>query len=238
MYFYGKLQIFVFQKLIACIIKVICDMKLLFFILLFVSPAFTSANTARDLTDEFSINIPGENSNIPIEATVILNDKQNIYPLGLHLEILEDPTCKLTIEEIASQKFENKFTPGHDEVPNFGHTNSAYWVRFRIINETRQSENWRLKLGFANMQYIDLYLQRPDNKGYAQKKTGTYLPFNTRDIPYPSFVFKIPLEYGAGQTVYMRFLNGASMTLPLTLFSVEAFTQKIHNEKLIAGLFY
>jgi len=111
-------------------------------------------------------------------------------------------------------------------------------VRFRIKNETGQSENWRLKLGFANMQHIELYVQRLDYKGYAQKKTGTYLPFSTRDIPYPSFVFKIPIEYGAGQTIYMRFLNGASMTLPLTLFSAEAFTQKSQKEQLIAGLFY
>ncbi len=82
---------------------------------------------------------------------------------------------------------------------------------------------------FANIQ---------DNDGYTHKKTGTYFPFHTRDIPYPSFVFKMLLEYGTGHTIYMRFLNGASMTLPLTLFSAEAFTQKSQKEQLIAGLFY
>ncbi len=213
-------------------------MIVLFFILYFILPVQTVALTARELPDEFSYYIPGENRNIPLTAPVILNDEQDIYPLGLYLEILEDPSGKLTIEEITSPEFENKFVPSQNEVPNFGHTNSAYWVRFRIRNETGQSENWRLKLGFANMQHIDLYLQRPDNKGYTHKKTGTYLPFNTRDIPYPSFVFKIPLKYDAGQTIYMRFLNGASMTLPLTLFSVEAFTQISQKEQLIAGLFY
>lgn len=213
-------------------------MIVLFFILFFVLPVQTVTLTARELPDEFLYNISGENRKGSLIAPVILNDEQDVYPLGLYLEILEDPSCKLTIDEIVSSEFENKFVPNHVEVPNFGHTNSAYWVRFRIINETRQSENWRLKLGFANMQYIDLYLQRPDNKGYTHKKTGTYLPFNTRDIPYPSFVFKMPLENGAGQTIYMRFLSGASMTLPLTLLSAEAFTQKSQKEQLIAGLFY
>ncbi len=212
-------------------------MIVLFFILYFVLPVQTVKHTARELQDEFSI-ISGENSNIPSTALVILNEKQDVYPLGLFLEILEDPSGKLTIEEIASPGFDNKFVPGQNKVPNFGHTNSAYWVRFRIRNETGQSESYRLKLGFANMQHIDLYLQRSDNEEYTQKKTGTYLPFHTRDIPYPSFVFKIPLEYGTGQTIYMRFLNGASMTLPLTLFSTEAFTQKSQKEQLIAGLFY
>ena len=165
-------------------------MIVLFFILYFVLPVQTITLAARELQNEFSNYIPGENSNIQLTAPVILNENQDVYPLGLHLEILEDPSGKLTIEEIASPGFENRFVPGQDEVPNFGHTNSAYWVRFRIENETGQSENWRLKMGFANMQYIDLYLQRPDDKGYTQKKTGTYFPFHTRDIPYPSFVFQ------------------------------------------------
>ena len=213
-------------------------MIVLFCILYLVLPVQTVTLTARELADGFLYNISGENRKGSLITPLILNDDQDVYPLGLYLEILEDPSCKLTIDEIVSSEFENRFIPSDDEVPNFGHTNSAYWVRFRIRNETRQSENWRLKLGFANMQYIDLYLQGPDNKEYTHKKTGTYLPFNTRDIPYPSFVFKIPLEYGAGQTIYMRFLNGASMTLPLTLFSAEAFTQKSQKEQLIAGLFY
>ena len=213
-------------------------MILLFFVLLFVSPAVTTAHIARELQNEFSISVSGENSNIPVTAPVILNDDQDVYPLGLYLEILEDPSGKLTIEEVASPEFEEKFILSNEKVPNFGHTNSAYWVRFRIRNETRQSESWRLKMGFANMQHVGLYLQKSDNKGYTHKKTGTYLPFDTRDILYPSFVFKISLEYGAGQSIYMRFLNGASMTLPLTLFSAEAFTQKSQKEQLIAGLFY
>ncbi|MCK4701249.1 MAG: hypothetical protein KAT38_12965, partial [Bacteroidales bacterium] len=93
----------------------------LFFILYFVLPVQTVTLTARELQNEFSI-IPGENSNIPLTATVILNDDQDVYPLGLFLEILEDPSGKLTIEEITSHKFENKFVPSQNEVPNFGHT--------------------------------------------------------------------------------------------------------------------
>jgi hypothetical protein len=93
----------------------------LFFILYFVLPVQTVALTARELPDEFSYYIPGENRNIPLTATVILNDEQDVYPLGFYLEILEDPSGKLTIEEITSPEFENKFVPGKNEVPNFGH---------------------------------------------------------------------------------------------------------------------
>jgi len=213
-------------------------MTLLLFILLFVSPAFTTANTNRDLPDEFSINISRENPNIPLTATVILNDDQDDYPLGLYLEILEDSSGKLTIEEIASQEFENRFVPSTNKVPNFGYTSSAYWVRFRIKSETKQTENWWLKLDFADMQNIDFYMQSQDSEEFTHKKTGTYLPFRTRDIPYPKFVFKIPLKYQAEKIVYMRFVNGASMTLSLSLFSADEFSRHTNNKQLFSGLFY
>ena len=112
-------------------------MIVLFFILYLVSPAHTTALTTLELQDEFSYYIPGENRKASLITPVILNEKQDVYPLGLHLEIFEDPSGKLTIEEIASHEFENRFVPSLNEVPNFGHTNSAYWVRFRIKNETR-----------------------------------------------------------------------------------------------------
>ena len=213
-------------------------MTLLFFILLFVSPAFTTTHTARDLPDEFSINISGENSNIQIKAPVILNENQDVYKLDSCLEILEDPTGKLTIEEVTSSEYIGRFGPGNEDVPNFGYTNSAYWVRFLIKNETNQTENWRLKLDFADMQNIDLYMQTQDSEEFIHKKTGTYLPFETRDIPYPKFVFKIPLKYGAERIVYMRFENEASMTIPLSLFTVDEFSQHTNNEHLFSGLFY
>ena len=96
-------------------------MIFLFSILYFVLLVQTVTLSARELQNEFSINIQGDNRNIPLTAPVILNDEQDIYPLGLYLEILEDPTGKLTIEEIASSEFEEKFILSNEKVPNFGH---------------------------------------------------------------------------------------------------------------------
>jgi len=232
------MQIICFTNLLQDYYEYICCMILLFFVLLFFSPAFTTAHTARELQNEFSINISDENPNIPSTETVILNDDQDVYPLGLYLEILEDPSCKLTINEITSQEFENRFVPSNNKAPNFGYTNSAYWVRFRIRNEANQTENWRLKLDFADMQNIDFYMQTPDSEEFIHKITGTYLPFKTRDIPYLKFVFKIHVKYGNEHLIYMRFENGASMTIPLSLSTVDEFTRHSNNEQLFSGLFY
>ncbi len=126
-----------------------CDMsfKTLFFLSLLIFAGWTRAY-AQDSEDLK----PGP---------VIIRDGVEKYPLGLHLEILEDPGGELTIEDVASPEFDSRFAPSQVEVPNYGFTNSAYWVRLRLRNESPESERWLLELAHANMHFVDLYSPLP-----------------------------------------------------------------------------
>jgi signal transduction histidine kinase/PAS domain-containing protein len=175
-------------------------------------------------------------------SLVVLTDEQGEYPLGLHLEILEDPDGQLTIEQVASPEYNERFVPNHEKTPNLGYTDSAYWVRFRARNETAETYDWRLELGFANMQHAALYtpLAPPGNTkpGWAVAQTGTFYPFSTRDQAFHHIVFNLSLPIQAEQTFYLRFQNDASMTLPLTLWSAAAFAQHSRNDTFTWGILY
>ena len=67
---------------------------------------------------------------------VVLTDEQGQYPLGLHLEILEDESAALTIDDVTSPELDPKFVPSQDAAPNFGFSDSAFWVRFTVRNDT------------------------------------------------------------------------------------------------------
>ena len=157
------------------------------------------------------------------EEPLILTDAQGQYPLGLHMEILEDPTGKLTIEEVSSPAFASQFTPSQVAVPNYGYTESAYWVRLHLDNETRQVDEWLLEVGFAHVHYVDLYTPLPDGKGFDVKQTGILRPISTRDVLYPNIIFNLSVPAQSQDTYYLRFKNGASMTIPLTLWTKDAF---------------
>jgi methyl-accepting chemotaxis protein len=172
---------------------------------------------------------------------VILTDHQEEYLLGRHLEILEDPRKEWTIQEVSSPAFNARFTASQKDTPNFGFTHSAYWVRFFVKNEAQQISEWRLEMGFPNMNYIDLY--RPAGPcqsacDFVQKRTGNRLPFNSREIPYHRFIFKIPMPDAAISPIYLRFESKAAMTLPLTLWSGEAYARTTQREQLWFGVFY
>ena len=47
----------------------------------------------------------------PRPGPVILSDEQGEYRLGPHLEVLEDPSGELTIQQVTSPVFEGQFSP-------------------------------------------------------------------------------------------------------------------------------
>jgi PAS domain S-box-containing protein len=172
-------------------------------------------------------------------TAVVLTDKpDNYYPLGKKLDILEDPGGQLTIEEVASPAWADRFVTSQDEVPNYGFSSSAYWVRVRLRNEAQLEDEWRLEVGFANMHYVDFYRPAADGSGFEGVQTGLLRPVDSRDIRYHRFVFGLPLAPGQEQTVYLRFASGASMTLPLALWSRPEFEESVQGEFLRLGFLY
>ncbi len=119
-----------------------------------------------------------------------------------------------------------------------GFSSSTYWVRFRLKNESHLSENWLLELAFSNMQYVDLYLPSPEGEGFIARQTGANRPFNTRDVENHHIVFDLPLPENDQQIFYMRFQSGASITIPLTVWSQKAFLQSSTTDLLLLGVFY
>ncbi len=97
---------------------------------------------------------------------LILTDEQEEYPLGLHLELLEDPGGELTIEEVSSPEFDSQiYHPARRQCRTIGFTDSVYWVRLRLDNETQQIDEWLLEVDFANMHYVDLYTPFAGRRG-------------------------------------------------------------------------
>ena len=174
----------------------------------------------------------------PRPAPVILTDQQDKYPLGLHLEILEDSTGQLTIDDVSSPAYDDQFAPSRTDIPNFGYTSGAAWVRFQVRNRANPATTWRLAVEEARLGYVDLYTPAPDGTGFARQLAGRFRPYTAQDVPYRYGVFTLNLPPDQAQTIYLRVQSVSSVILPLTLWSRDAFAHHAQTEVLILGLFY
>lgn len=176
---------------------------------------------------------PGWAANAPL----ILTDAQERYTVGLFLDILEDPEKSWTITQVMSAELQPRFTASTQENPNFGATTSAYWVRLRIVNQTRAIAAWRLELSAPLIRYLDLYLPQAERGAVEARHTGALRPVASRDLFSRDFVFLLDLPPGAQQEIYLRMETNWAF-FPLTLWSARAFEGKMQRESLIFGLVY
>ncbi|MGK7918908.1 MAG: 7TM diverse intracellular signaling domain-containing protein [Trichodesmium sp.] len=176
-----------------------------------------------------------QNNNLEhLDNIVVLNDNIQKYPLGLHLEIFEDKTRELTIEDVVNQEF----TPSNQKVPNLGIKTSAIWVRFRVKNQASLTQKWILSLNDTRTGTVDFYSDQGDNKGFKIIKTGRFLPFSTREFNHRYFIFSLPFTEDNEKTIYLRLTSKAGLAISLNIYSLETFFQEDQNQVLFLGIGY
>jgi signal transduction histidine kinase len=172
------------------------------------------------------------------EARVVLTDEQAQYPLGQYLYILEDPSRELTIADVSSPAYDSRFVRSQSDVPNYGYTTSAYWVKLSIENRSEKTQDWLLDAGYPNIFYMDLYTPLQEGKGFSEKQSGVLRSPATRDVLGADIIFKLKIPIRGQQTIYLRFENGGSMTLSLKLVKESDFLRTALPDFLLAGLLY
>jgi len=168
---------------------------------------------------------------------LVLDDARGSYRLGTHLEVLEDPTGALTIEQVASPDVAARFAPSPDAVPNFGLARSAFWARIRLREERPALGGWLLEVDWPVADRVSLYLPAAAG-GFVERQAGDLLPFTSWEIPYRNPTFRLPLAPGRDETIYLRFSGEDTMLLPLTVWSGAAFTEKRRREAFVYGFYY
>ena len=168
---------------------------------------------------------------------LLIKDAGGSYPLGKHLEILEDPGGKLTLEQVINEPYASSFAESHQQYPTFGFTSSAYWVRFSIHGHLKDTKHWLLEIGYPLFDHINIYIPKT-NREYLEKTAGDLQPFNEREIKNRNFLITIPNSIPEDKPILIRFKTESSMNLLLTLWSSDAFAHQDHNSQFGLGLYY
>ena len=94
------------------------------------------------------------------------------------MEYYFDERGDVTIDEIVSIKYKEKFVYSKKNTLNFGFNTTPCWVRFQIYNPFETVEKFYLEIGYSHLDSIDLYL--PENTGgFIRKHAGDQKPFST-----------------------------------------------------------
>lgn len=164
-------------------------------------------------------------SNPVLAASPLVIGAADSYPLGgASMEVLRDPGRGLTIADIVSPRYANKFVPVRHEIPNFGMTDDAFWFRFTVDVGKRGDEKWLLLLEQPLMNQVDLYVPRNDG-GFDVKRAGGHIPMSRREIREREIVLSLP-QGSVPRTLYLRTWIAGRAQMPLTILTREEFLQR------------
>ena len=89
------------------------------------------------------------------KSTVLkIKKEKGFYNLGRYLDLYEDKSSKLTIQEIGSKKWSSKFRRSKENAPNFGGASSAFWARLTIKNEMDLKKDWFISFNFYTHNFL------------------------------------------------------------------------------------
>jgi signal transduction histidine kinase len=167
-----------------------------------------------------------------------LPDSRGPILLGPYFEILVDRDAKLGFEEIVGAEFK----PSSQDVPGFGFTSAALWLRFRLSSELPvDQEEVLLEIRNAVLDRIEFYAPHAGEQPrlqYRRAVVGDKLPWDLREVNDRYYVFRLKRAAAAGEEFYLRVTNEGPLVVPAYLWRPETFAKHSRASQLGFGIFY
>ncbi|MBG9386693.1 sensor histidine kinase [Caenimonas aquaedulcis] len=163
----------------------------------------------------------------PSSSAVIPIGADPSYPLTRSFQYLEDPTGRLTLDDILAPARQAQFRPLARTGPgaNFGLTDSAIWLRATLATTTLTPNDWLLEIAYPPLDQLELYA--PDDAfGYDRQVGGDTRPFAERAIAHRNHVLPLRLPRTGEATIYLRVQSEGTVSVPATLWRPAALWQR------------
>ena len=167
----------------------------------------------------------------------IIHDEMSGVELDRDVELFEDKSGKLSIEEISSSDYSGRFLLPGEEALNLGFSSSAWWVRVTFVNRSERDKTAILRQRYPLIDYLDLW-ERDNSNGWKLHRTGDQHPFSQRDIEFRDFLFAIDIPANSRATHYLRFKTKGPVDIKLSLYSPFQLIKTLGLEQLAYGIYY
>lgn len=170
--------------------------------------------------------------------TLALDHTVQQVAVGPYAYILEDAEGLYTPQQIIDLNDSN-FDALNEESLNKGFTNSTYWLKFTIKDQTLDNltQTWKLETTYPLLDYIDIYIVDEQDQVKHIQMGDTY-PFDQRDVDHRNFITTLALNDAETQKIFVRVNTSSSMQIPMFIWHSDYFFEARSGEQYGLGLYY
>ncbi len=169
----------------------------------------------------------------PINVT----DADDVIELAPLLDVLEDPSGRLTLDDIRSAAVAGQFRPLPGTSASFGFTRSTWWLRVNLRNPGDQPQRRVLRQSYPMLDHLQVWVIQ-NGHVIEHWETGDRLPFSSRPIEHRDFLFPLLLAGGAEQTLLIQARSDGPLNVPLSLYQPAALLADVAVEHLALGALF
>jgi two-component system, NtrC family, sensor kinase len=148
------------------------------------------------------------------------------------ISFVEDPSGTLTFTQVAQL---GTFVPVSDETPNFGISQSVFWLKIQLLNRTDEVR-YLLQVSQPALDEIDFWHRQADgNLHYV--RGGECRPFNEREYFDPNYIFSVRLDTGRVNEIYIRLSSKDNLKIPVLIGTQKTIQETNKIRDFIFGLF-
>ena len=150
---------------------------------------------------------------------------------------IEDKSGSLTFEEVRDKDLSSEWNLALKPSPNFGFTESIYWLSLPFENDSDISASMLLEMGFPLHDKIDVYLL--DGKEVVKSfHTGDQVTFAQRPMEHRNFIFPQTVAPEQKLRAIVRVDSLDTMYFPVRVWESNDFLTMDQHHVLVLGLFF
>ena len=170
--------------------------------------------------------------------TLLLTPDRDEYRAASFVELLIDPTGRMTFPQAEQAFRQGLFKPNDHERLSLGAVKGAVWLHLGFeIPEGSSGRSLVLELSRETVKFVDVYLPEP-NGGWRREQAGYHQPPQSLDIfsRYPAV--KIPPGLSGQSELFVRLESDFTLGMGITILSREAFHRQQLKDSYLFGLLF
>ncbi|EAT10789.1 EAL domain-containing protein [Bermanella marisrubri] len=139
--------------------------------------------------------------------------------LVTQFDVLEDPKSELSETQALNLEDWRKI---NQPSLNFGYTQSTYWVKFNLHNESSQDIVRLIDFTYPLLDKISLF-KIADNQPELIFHSGDTYPYHQRNVDHPHFVAKVELPQQSEQSYLVRLQSNSPIQTEVISWDLNRF---------------
>ncbi len=175
-----------------------------------------------------------------VQAAIEVGTLTGELNLGQHVRLLEDADRELDIEQLLKGGDALGWEASQQETLNFSFSNSAWWLRLRVVNGSGTEVRRLLELAMPLHDYLDAYVVNEQGEVVSQWQTGNRRNFYSRPVAHRTFVLPVQVPADESREIFLRLdtHDGLYDATPLYLMSDAGFLAKAQRELMAFSLYF